>query len=148
MDHNTLWFIANGMARPTGPQGPRPYKSGPSPAAPPGPCYNCGENHWIRDCPYPRKDKPQMMGVQPLARFCIDCGIKHLVQDCPMHPDKKGKTSLNYIDQIPSTGTPSSSESDRVVPLQAITRAQAQANAEKGKGKIEEETEPEATYSK
>ena len=65
-----------------------------------------------------------------------------------MHPDKKGKTSLNYIEQIPSTGTPSSSESDRVVPLQAIMRAQAQANAEKGKGKIEEETEPEATYSK
>ena len=115
MDHNTLWFIANGMARPTGPQGPRPYKSGPSPAAPPGPCYNCGENHWIRDCPYPRKDRPQATGVQPLARFCIDCGIKHLVQDCPMHPDKKGKTSLNYVTTIPSTSTPSSSESDRVV---------------------------------
>ena len=64
-----------------------------------------------------------------------------------MHPDKKGKTSLNYIERIPSTGTPSSSESDRVVPLQAITRAQEQANAEKGKGKIEEETEPEATLS-
>ena len=79
MDHNTLWFIANGMARPTGPQGPRPYKSGPSLAAPPGPCYNCGENHWIRDCPYPRKDRPQTTGLQPLLRFCNDCGIKHLV---------------------------------------------------------------------
>ena len=119
MDHNTLWFIANGMARPTGPQGPRPYKSGPSPAAPPGPCYNCGETH----CPYPRKERPQAMGLQPLLRFCNDCGVKHLVQDCPVHLDKKGKTSLNYIERIPSTGTPSSSESDRVVPLQAITRA-------------------------
>ena len=54
MDHNTLWFIANKMATPIGPQGPRPYKSGPPPAAPPRPCYNCGENHWVRDCPYPR----------------------------------------------------------------------------------------------
>ena len=80
-----------------------------------------------------------------MARFCIDCGIKHLVQDCPMHPDKKGKTSLNYVGKIPSTGMPSSLESDRVVPLQAITRAQAQAIAEKGKEK--EETEPEATPS-
>ena len=82
-----------------------------------------------------------------MARFCIDCGIKHLVQDCPMHPDKKGKTSLNYVTTLPSTSTPSSSESDRVVPLQAITRAQAQAIAEKGKRKIQEETEPEATPS-
>ena len=125
MDHNTLWFIANGMARPTGPQGPRPYKSGPPPAAPPGPCYNCGENHWIRDCPYPRKDRPLTTRPQPLLRFCNDCGIKHLVQDCPVHPDKKGKTTLNYIEQIPSTVMPSSSKSDMVVPQQAITRAQA-----------------------
>ena len=64
-----------------------------------------------------------------------------------MHPDRKGKTSLNYIEQIPSTGTPSSFESDVVVPLKAITRAQAQAIAEKGKGKLEEETGPEATPS-
>ena len=25
MNHNTLWFIDNKMARPAGPQGPRPY---------------------------------------------------------------------------------------------------------------------------
>ena len=25
MDHNTLWFIADGMARPVGPPRPRPY---------------------------------------------------------------------------------------------------------------------------
>ena len=35
MDHNTLWFIANGMARPAGPQGPRPYKAGPQYATAP-----------------------------------------------------------------------------------------------------------------
>ena len=78
-NHNTLWFIANGMARTTGPQGSRPYKSGPSPVAPLGPCYNCGKNHWVQDCPYLRKDKPQTMGLQPLLRFCNDCGVKHLV---------------------------------------------------------------------
>ena len=62
-----------------------------------------------------------------------------------MHPDKKGKTTLNYIEQIPSTCMPSSSESDMVVPLKAITRAQAQAIVEKGKRKIEEGIETEAT---
>ena len=62
-----------------------------------------------------------------------------------MHPDKKGKTTLNYIETITSTGTPNSSESDMVVPLQAITRAQARAIAEKGKRKVEEVKETEAT---
>ena len=42
MDHNTLWFIANGMQRQAGPGGPRPYKGGPNQIAPPGPCYDCG----------------------------------------------------------------------------------------------------------
>ena len=58
MDHNTLWFIANGMARPIGPNEPRPYKLGPSLALPLGPCFNCGGDHWVRDCPYPRKEEP------------------------------------------------------------------------------------------
>ena len=64
-----------------------------------------------------------------------------------MHPDKKCKTTLNYIEKVPSTGTPSSSESDMVVPLQAITRAQARAPAEKGKRKVDEEIETEAAPS-
>ena len=57
MDHNTLWFIANGMQRQSGPGGPRPYKGGPSQVAPPSPCYDYGGNHWIRDCPNPRREK-------------------------------------------------------------------------------------------
>ena len=64
-----------------------------------------------------------------------------------MHPDKKGKTTLHYIEKIPSTGTPSSSESDMVVPLQAITRAQARATTDKGKRKVDEEIETEAAPS-
>lgn len=78
MDHNTLWFIANRMARPTGPKGTRPYKSRPSPMLAPRQCFNCGGDHWASDCPHPRKEKPQAMGLQPLTRFCNDCGIKHL----------------------------------------------------------------------
>lgn len=58
MDHNTLWFIANGMARAVGPQGPRPYKSGPQYAtAPLGPCFDCGGDHWVRDCPNPKRGR-------------------------------------------------------------------------------------------
>ena len=49
MDHNALWFIANGMQRQQGPIGPRPYRVGPNQAVPPGPCYDCGVEHWIRD---------------------------------------------------------------------------------------------------
>lgn len=87
MDMNTLWFIANGGARQMGQPGQRPYKSGPNPATtPPGPCYNCGEDHWIRDCPHPRRDTPHGQAaapppprLPPLTRFCVDCGIKHFV---------------------------------------------------------------------
>ena len=79
MDHKTLWFIANGIVRPVGPNGPRPYKSRPPPMMPPRKCFNYGRDHWVRDCPYPRREKPQESGLQPLARFCNDCGIKHLV---------------------------------------------------------------------
>ena len=87
------------------------------------------------------------MGLQPLLRFCNDCGVKHLVQDCPMHPDKKGKTTLNYIERIPSIGMPSSSESEVVVPSQAITTAQARATTDKGKRKVDEGIETEAAPS-
>ena len=55
MDHNTLWLIVNGMARPAGPPGPRPYKSRPHyDTTPPGPSFDCGEDHWVRDCPNPK----------------------------------------------------------------------------------------------
>ena len=79
MDHNTLWFIANGMQRQSGPRGPQPYKGGPNQAVPQGPCYECGGNHWIRDRPNPRREKKSELGVPLLSRSCIECGIKHLV---------------------------------------------------------------------
>ena len=83
MDHNTLWFIANGGVHQRGGPGPRPYKPGPTQGEPRGPCYNCQGDHWIRDCPHPRTERPPATGIPPLMRTCVDCGIKHLVQDCP-----------------------------------------------------------------
>ncbi|MCO5559225.1 hypothetical protein L7F22_012820 [Adiantum nelumboides] len=129
MDHNTLWFIANNMARQGGPPRPRHYKSGPLQGAPPCPCYNCGEPHWVRECPHPRKDKLAIPGLPPLTRYCTICGINHLVQDCPLNPHVKGKAPvvLNLIDMKPSTGMPSSSKSDVLIPLKVITRVQAKA---------------------
>ena len=82
-----------------------------------------------------------------MTRFCNDCGVKHLLQDCPADPDKKGNVTLNFIEMIPPSNTPNSSESNIVVPLKAITRAQAQANTNKGKRKLDEENETEATPS-
>ena len=101
------------MQRPSRPGGPQPYRSGPNQAAPPGPCYECGGNHWIRDCSNLRREKKGEQGVPLLSRSCIECGIKHLVQDCPLLAEKKGKTTLNYVEVLPpSSNTNSSSETE------------------------------------
>ena len=64
-----------------------------------------------------------------MSRSCVECGIKHLVQDCPVLVEKKGKTTLNYVEVLPpSSNTNSSSDTELVVPLKVITRAQAQKN--------------------
>lgn len=67
MDHNTLWFIANGGARQVGPA-PRPYRPAQPAAVPPGPCYRCGGDHWIRDCPLPLL---KMTNLRDLC--CLHC---------------------------------------------------------------------------
>ena len=120
------------------PMGQRPYKAGPNQGTPPGPCYNCGGDHWVRDCPHPRRERNGEPGVPPLTRYCADFGIKHLVQDCPIQADKKGKATLNYVEVLPSSSNPtSSSETDPVIPLKVITRAQAQAKKNKKENKTE-----------
>ena len=119
MDHNTLMFIAyNGMGRPPPPQNQRIFKP-----AVPGPCYQCGGDHWYRDCPE-QVGKPT--GIPPIKRFCVDCGIKHLIQDCPANPEGKGKATLNYMEVIPSSSR-SSSKSELTVPVKVVTQAQAKA---------------------
>ena len=80
----------------------------------------------MRDCPVQKKDVNA--DIIPLVCYSIDCGIKHLVQDCPVMAEKKGKTTLNCVEVLPSSSQPSSSsETEPVVPLKVITRAQAQA---------------------
>ena len=45
MDHNTLWFIANGGARQMGPgPAPRPYRPVPT-GTPQGPYFKCEKDH-------------------------------------------------------------------------------------------------------
>ena len=142
MDHNTLWFIANAMGGQGRPMGPRPYRQAPNPGAqaPPGPCYTCHGDHWVRDCPVEKKNVNA--DVIPLVRYCVDCGIKHIVQDCPVLAEKKQKTTLNYVEVIPSSSQPSSSsETEPIVPLNVITRAQAQAQ------KLQEERNLETAVS-
>ena len=52
MNHNTLWFIANGMAKQTRPLEPKCYNL----RAMPRPCYDCGGDHWVKNCPNPRRE--------------------------------------------------------------------------------------------
>ena len=60
-----------------------------------GGCHNCGDlNHYIRDCPKPRRPKGKGKGKAD-DRLCHGCGKGgHLVRDCPTNPSKgKGKAS-------------------------------------------------------
>ena len=81
MDLNTLMFIAGG-------QPPRPpMQPKRTPASPLGPCYRCGGEHLIRDCPELAQPRQTNAGLVPaLTWFCVDCGIKHLISDCPTNP--------------------------------------------------------------
>ena len=138
MDHNTLWFIANGgvmgEARTQGyhPEGQRPYKP-----LPVGPCFECKGDHWVQDCP----NKRSRPAFRPLNRFCEDCGIKHLVQDCPDNPNSSKKVTLNIVELIPPSSSPSSSEIEQTIPLNVITRAQAKAQEKEQENKDETPSE-------
>ena len=73
-----------------------------------------------------------------LSRSCVECGIKHLVQDCPVLAEKKGKSTLNYVEVLPpSSNTNSSLDTELVVPLKVITRTQAQKNKVQNKDNTE-----------
>ena len=88
-----------------------------------------------------------MPGLPPLTRYCADCGIKHLVLDCPMNPEVKARApaTLNIIKVWPSAGSPSSSETDVVAPVQVVTRARARELKEENKDKREETTANKST---
>ena len=61
MNHNTLWFIANGMAKQTRPLEPKLYNL----RAIPRPCYDCGGDHWVKNCPNPRRELELEPGLSP-----------------------------------------------------------------------------------
>ena len=147
MDRNTLWFIANGGARQGGPgQPPRPYRPAQQ-AGPPGPCYHCGEDHWIRDCPYLKDKKASGPALPHLIRHCAECGIKHLVSDCPAKPGAKPPVTLNLVEVIPSESS-SASEAEKIIPLKVITRAQAKAKKPEQEKDGEDEKQPQSESSK
>ena len=58
-------------------------------------CHNCGDlNHYIRDCPKPRKGKGKGKG-------CHNCGgLNHYIGDCPTNLSRgkvKGKRKGNKL---------------------------------------------------
>ena len=95
MDLKTLMFIA-GQAEVGMPQAPKRL-----PNVFVGPCYHCGGDHLIKDCPYLHQPR-STHGVPDLMRHCVECAIKHLVPECPMNPKNKGKAPLNPIETIAS----------------------------------------------
>ena len=117
MDLNTLMSIVG--------QNRMPMALKRAPNLPLGPCFNCLENHLIKDCLYlrqPRKTNATL-SIPSLARYCLECGIKPLVSDCPLNPEKKGKVALNLLETILSS---SGNESERAKPVNVVTRTQAQ----------------------
>ena len=113
MDLKTLMFIA-GQAKVGMPQAPKRL-----PNVSVGPCYHCGGDHLIKDCPYLHQPR-STHGVPDLTRYCVECAIKHLVPDCPMKLKKKRKATLNAIERIPYL---SGTESDGAQPANATNRA-------------------------
>lgn len=120
MDHKTLMFIANGLDEQKRSMGPRLY----NPRTTPGPCYECGGDHLIRDCHNLKTKLKSESEISPLMRGCNDCGIKHLVPDCPLIQTKQGIVTISNAETSPSSNPVTSSDSGEKVPVNAITRAQ------------------------
>ena len=116
MDYNMLIFIARHGRMSMAPKR--------APNLPFGPCYNCLDNHFIKDFPHPRQPRqvPMANPIQNLARYCLECGIKHLVQYFTLSPKKNVKATLNLLDTIPSNGN----QCEEVILVMAMTRAQDQ----------------------
>ena len=114
------------------PYGQQPYPQRRAIQASPGvKCFKCQGDHLMRDCP---ELVPQQQKFPPVERHCVKCCSKHFPKDCPskprevVNPNQGPKTSLNYLETIPSSNT-SKTETERV-PLNVVTRAQHRRNAE------------------
>lgn len=81
-------YITGGAVRPQqGYEKPYPPRCQATPR-PLGPCYSCGGDHLIDDCP---NKAPLMQG------FCKECGIKHLFVDYPMNLENKLKATFSVV---------------------------------------------------
>ena len=49
------------------------------------------------------------------------------MQDCPNNPEASGKVAINFIEVVPTTSLPSSSETEQTIPINIITRARSKA---------------------
>ena len=91
------------------------------------PCFGCGGDNWLRDCP----DKPVISykgeKLPPIERYCIGCSVEHLPKVCPHRPNvnppgtQGPNQGLNYIEVIPSPFA-DEEEKDRAS-LRVMTRA-------------------------
>ena len=105
-------------------------------------CYECGGNHYARECPN-RKTQPLRQRLPPIKRYRAGCCVDHFPKDCPTKPSEVSnqgpKTSLNYIGVVPSPRN-SESKTERAS-LNVVTRAQTRKNAQ-------EQSEPKQKNSK
>ena len=62
-----------------------------------------------------------------MNRLYKDCGLKHLVQDFPHNLEANLTVAINFIEVLPTTSSPSSSETGQTVPINMITRVKAKA---------------------
>ncbi|MCO5585805.1 hypothetical protein L7F22_039737 [Adiantum nelumboides] len=136
VSQGTLMFIANQGEMRRNPYPQRPYDQQLRQQKVLGPCYRCQGDHLLKDCPvkptnvannapHPGQHANTNSGKE--YGHCDDCGVKHLFQDCSQHPTKKGKATVNIVEVLTSS---SGSESEKTIPIKAVTRAQAQKQAE------------------
>lgn len=133
IDAQTLMMIARGDFRQPGGYSNNNNNRKPPPNQNPnnteGPCFECGKDHWVRDCPVRQeKDNQARIAAQlwpRVPRYCAECSVSHLSMDCPVKWAEKPytPTSLGMIGVIPS---PSSSENEgESTPLFVVTQTQA-----------------------
>ena len=90
----------------------------------------------MKDCPH-RKQPAKIETKETnetfltIVRHCQDCLVTHLSKDCPSNNTENtvsGKTTLTYVDVIPSPQTSEAEREPQVIPLKVVTRAQTRNN--------------------
>ena len=98
-----------------------------------GQCMECGGDHWMKDFPHRKqpvkvKTKDTNETFLPIVRQCHDFLVRHLSKDFSFRKvenNVSGKTTLTYVEVIPSPQTSETEIKSRNIRLWVITRAQA-----------------------